>query len=1088
MNKKAIASFLFFIIIFSFMSFKECIFVFASDLLVSDDYTVTYSDQAYQGKNTVTDIPLNTSVNTFLYNIRKDNPDLLISLFSYDDTVSSYYDYISDYNDRRMYITVRKDNTDSGEKFILVPRIADYFVDDFEEYPLGTFIYNDSWKFNKYRTNTGYTSICEEEGNRFLRQTVAAKGDGDYEETSYTSTYTVGPGQFKVEKGNVAEMKFRLRRKGGSIYVQLRDTTTLSTGHNLRTIHGFSDNLALFYSSQYITNSTGERVKYPEGEWVEFRTVFDRSKSDDSKNYIYIYINGSAEAAKYKLPFYSASYPDFVWEDFKISFGFSPSDSGNVRAEFDIDDFSFTTNGKADTSDKLNVYSKGEITGMEYAGVLFDGDNSLKLTVNPGLNRTVEFIAAEKQNGTLVGVKVYKGTISSDNKVTFPLDFNVKSSGKSEVEVYLWHNSSLTPLKDVISLPASKTSVASANGHPRVVATQADFERIRNTTDNTHAQWKATVLLRADNICTNFTATNSKSEYYIGDSENFQTVVNRLKEYGTVLGMAYQLTGDKKYSEKLYEASVVAGNLSGITDGTMSNLTVSYLVEGLSLCYDWCYEAYTDAQRSTIADIAVNKCLMFAMDEYYNKERGSHTWSTTYTNHNSIPNANFITASVAFADYAPVVCETVLSYASERLKNYLAGLAPDGGWWEGEMYTNLVFAHIAKASATLMLNFGEDNIIADTPFVERTADFHIAVKGPQGTYNFAELQNPSKYCMPEMLWLANAYNRKDVRSWALDNINFASAKNCALGLLWAHDLSDVEEHTFTNAYIRGIEHITLGNGYDADSSWLSVLGGVNMGSHKHLDLGSFIYDYNGVRWATELGLNNYYKGYHCETSKEKIYYRSRSEGHNTLVINPSSEDGGQRMNDKNGISKGEIISYSLRSDRPYAVYDLSTAYSDKANSVKRGFRLLDGNIGFIVRDEFETTSDASETFPDEVYWFMHTDAQIEISQDSKKAVLTQDGKSVEVTVMEDNLEITAVNSMTPEPILSELLSYSSSHGLELDKQYWNGHKPGDTDTSDDMKKLQIKHTGTGVGSITVMLAPVGTSVPSDAEKILADWN
>lgn len=1098
MKQKVLSLIFLFVIVFS--CYGSGTIAFSADTsgeLVSSVYTVTYSDTAYSGQNTVSGIPINTTVNTFLYNLRKENPDLLINIFSYNGVVPSFYDYISDYNDRRMYITVRENNADSGDKFILLTGINDYFEDDFEKYPLGMFIYNDSWRFNKYRTNVGYTSICEEDGNRFLRQTVAAKSDADYEETTYTATYTLGLTQFKVEKGNVAEMKFRLRRKGGSIYMQLRDTTTSADGHNFRTIHSFGDNLAVVYSSVHAVDASGTKLSFPDGEWVEFRIVFDRQNSDDSKNKMCLYVNDDTEPVlvqnKDNTTVYSnslkfSSYPNFLWEDFRISFGFSPSDSGNVRAEFDIDDFSFTTNGVSKKTDKLYVYSKDEITGIEYAGALFDGDNTLKLEVNPNLNRTVKLIAAEKQNGTLVGINLMQGTISSANKVMLPLDFNVKSAADSEIQIFLWHNSTLTPLKEVMKADVSKASIAISNGHPRVVADKADFDRIRSSSDATHTEWKNKVISHADVICASFTTIDKSGSYYIGDNEGFQTVANRFKEAGTVLGMAYQITGDKKYSEKLYDMAIASSRLAGWTDGTVNNLTVSYMMEGFSLCYDWCYDAYTDVQRTAIADFATENCLGFAMSEYNNLERGSHTWSTTYTNHNSIPNANFIMGSVAFADYAPQLCETVLYYAGERIKNYLAGLAPDGGWWEGEMYTNLLFSHMAKASETLMLNFGEDNIIADTPFVERTADFQIAVKGPLGTYNFAELQNPNQYCMPEMLWLANRYNRKDVRSWALENINFTNAKNCALGLLWAEDLSDVDEHTFTNAYIRGIEHITLGNGYDADSSWLSVLGGVNMGSHKHLDLGSFIYDYNGVRWATELGLNNYYKGYHCETSKEKIYYRSRSEGHNTLVINPSSEDGGQRMNDSNGISKGEVVSYNLRADKPFAIYDLSTAYSDKADSVKRGFRMLDGNIGFIVRDEFVTTSDASEASPDEVYWFMHTDASIDVSSDGKSAILTQDGKSVKVTVMEDDLEISVANSMTPEPILSELLSYSSANGLELSKQYWNGHKPGDTDTSNDMKKLQIKHTGTGSGTITVMLAPVGTPVPRDAQKALINWN
>ena len=68
--------------------------------------------------------------------------------------------------------------------------------------------------------------------------------------------------------------------------------------------------------------------------------------------------------------------------------------------------------------------------------------------------------------------------------------------------------------------------------------------------------------------------------------------------------------------------------------------------------------------------------------------------------------------------------------------------------------------------------------------------------------------------------------------------------------------------------------------------------GDNKANHSHLDLGSFVFDAAGVRWAMDLGADDYnLPGYFSSLPGYSAgprwkYYRLRAEGHNTLVINP----------------------------------------------------------------------------------------------------------------------------------------------------------------------------------------------------------
>lgn len=140
--------------------------------LRSDVYTITYNNLLCDNMNTVSDIPMNTAVNTFLYNMRKDNPDYLIDIFNASGKPPSLFGKITDYTTNRMYITVRKSTTDEGERFVLLPSVSSSVSEDFENYATGIFVSDSSWTYLRTRDNIGMAYIvCDSDSNRFLSKT-----------------------------------------------------------------------------------------------------------------------------------------------------------------------------------------------------------------------------------------------------------------------------------------------------------------------------------------------------------------------------------------------------------------------------------------------------------------------------------------------------------------------------------------------------------------------------------------------------------------------------------------------------------------------------------------------------------------------------------------------------------------------------------------------------------------------------------------------------------------------------------------------------------------------------------------------------
>jgi hypothetical protein len=168
---------------------------------------------------------------------------------------------------------------------------------------------------------------------------------------------------------------------------------------------------------------------------------------------------------------------------------------------------------------------------------------------------------------------------------------------------------------------------------------------------------------------------------------------------------------------------------------------------------------------------------------------------------------------------------------------------------------------------------------------------------------------------------------------------------------------------------------------DPDAAFLGFKAGDNKFNHSHLDLGSFVADANGQRWAGLPGSDNYnLPGYFSTGSQRWTYYRLRAEGNNTLVLNPDAAP------DQDIKAAGTITGFGSGKGESWAIADLSAAYARHARKVRRGAALIQDRKWFLIQDE--VTADR----PAEAWWFMHTRAAIALAPDSVSAALTLGGK------------------------------------------------------------------------------------------------
>jgi len=185
---------------------------------------------------------------------------------------------------------------------------------------------------------------------------------------------------------------------------------------------------------------------------------------------------------------------------------------------------------------------------------------------------------------------------------------------------------------------------------------------------------------------------------------------------------------------------------------------------------------------------------------------------------------------------------------------------------------------------------------------------------------------------------------------------------------------------------------------DGDALFVAIKAGKNQGhqTHNDLDVGDFVLDALGTRWAGELGSADYrspdYFTSDAQDAARWKYYRKMTAGQNTILINHANQNVASAptvKHDSSGTEQGSSTVFEVPNDSTaFWTTDMTSAYF-AATSVKRGVRLLNRRRQVLLQDEI----DAQGT----VQWRMHTNATVEATGTTAK--LSLDGQTMLVSIL-----------------------------------------------------------------------------------------
>lgn len=527
--------------------------------------------------------------------------------------------------------------------------------------------------------------------------------------------------------------------------------------------------------------------------------------------------------------------------------------------------------------------------------------------------------------------------------------------------------------------------------HPRIWINNEKIENLKELiqNDNTIKQWY-------QNIKTDATKLLSEPlPVYEDDDPQRLACSQNVVASVPLLSLVYLLENDERYATRAYEYMMAVCEFEDWVPYHFldtSNITIA-----VSVGYDWLYDYFKakNIDVSYFEDKIASMGLNMGRDAYLKKlYTGNYWWVDAETNWNVCCNTGMAIGALAIADVDKHsnLCAYILETGLESLERMLPRFAPDGAWFEGPSYWHSTTAPLCSYVNALETALGTDYGIMSFEGLSNTAYYPIMNTGAKITFNLHDASE-SAVDAPQYWYLAKLYNDKNLAGYRYWQITEKSYKPTYKDLLW-YDASLIEEDFDKNinkdGYFRDTEAAVFRNTYKGDSiNFFGIHGGSNSVEHGQLDAGSFVYEALGERWAIDLGgeaynMHNYWIMDDIEKSRWG-YYRSRAEGHNTIVINPGL------YADQTIESMSSITNFSPTDAVCKAEVDISDAYKNYASSVIRNaeFDKVSGKL--LLHDKISL----SGTY--DTYWFMHTKADVEISDDKKSAILTQNGKSITVT-------------------------------------------------------------------------------------------
>ncbi|MHC4750082.1 MAG: exo-alpha-sialidase [Planctomycetota bacterium] len=518
--------------------------------------------------------------------------------------------------------------------------------------------------------------------------------------------------------------------------------------------------------------------------------------------------------------------------------------------------------------------------------------------------------------------------------------------------------------------------------HPRLFFTTEKLQRLgkRIEHEKHFSQAWGKLLQRADRLMEANLVSKEYAEGGTGQHGNYGRPSKQIVDMAGTLGLAYQMTSEKRFAEKLKDSLIHYGHLARWAGDAHrdppwhSELNTARFCYGYAVGYDSIYDFLSEEERKTIATSMIRLGILPTLDDWILGDKRIHALDSMGHNWWSVCVSMAGLAALSILGDEPEAEQWVqrisqafpewFSYKGNVLQNKTTNFDSKGAFYESVSYANYALSEYLLFRLAYSNVFGKPPV-PDIPLLDKAGDFfiHTCYPTPDSimSVNFGDSSLHSTGARTIQMLLANDYNAPQYH-WYLNRTD--SGINDPVGLVY-YELRPQE--SLPNDFIQSMLYPDIGwailrSSWQDDSTMLAIKSGFAW-NHAHPDAGSFILFHNGKPLIIDSG--------NCSYSRREYtsYYR-HSKAHNVILTNghgQNPEDCGN--GDRGTVTQGRI--HRLM-DTPGLKYVFADATGPTSWKFSRNYRhfLWIGNV-ILIFDDVRTHDKAK------LEWLLHYQDKID---------------------------------------------------------------------------------------------------------------
>ncbi|MBL8212725.1 MAG: heparinase II/III family protein, partial [Bryobacterales bacterium] len=495
---------------------------------------------------------------------------------------------------------------------------------------------------------------------------------------------------------------------------------------------------------------------------------------------------------------------------------------------------------------------------------------------------------------------------------------------------------------------------------------------------------------------------------------------------------------------------------AAFTDWNPSHfLDVAEMTAALGTGYDWFYGVLSEGERETIRRAIVEKGLQPSIQVDH--------WSRNRNNWNQVCNAGMVIGSLAVAEQEPALASRMIARAVNTVPLSMQEYSPDGAYPEGASYwgygTTFNVMLISALESTLGTDFG----LSKAQGFLSTPDYLLHLYGPTGEpFAYSDAGTRPAGLQAAMFWFAAKRGApyllwSEWAKWEAMSAEEAERRGDRIDALLPLWLDPKQAKPGPPAALswsgRGPTPVAMHRtDWGPNAVYVGIKGGSPSASHAHMDVGTFVMDADGVRWADDLGMQDYNsleskgiqlwsKGQDAERWK---IFRLGTSAHSVLMVNGQQ----QRYDSQAPLTLQKA---------GRTVVHLTGTYAGLLARADRGIALQPDRT-VVLQDEFAAPANAAAA----VRWAMLTRAEVTVDGPGA-ATLRRGGKALRFQVV--------------EPAAAELQVYSTD-------------PPSPTDAPNPGTRLlgfMVKLPAGASSRVVVRMVPESAKAAAFAPVALAQW-